>query len=92
MFIDYDFFTGFGTPFELLLEGTYLIRSKGGIVGGYSGFMSFIPELELSTSNLVYGCIALRIYSSKCTFALEVRNRYQTSELLKCYMYTVCMV
>jgi len=48
VFIDYDFFTGFGTPFELLLEGTYLIRSKGGIVGGFSGFMSFIPELELS--------------------------------------------
>ena len=48
VFIDYDFFTGFGTPFELLLEGTYLIRSKGGIVGGFSGFMTFIPELELS--------------------------------------------
>jgi len=48
VFIDYDFLTGFGTPFEMLLEGTYLIRSKGGIVGGFSGFMSFIPELELS--------------------------------------------
>ena len=48
VFVDYDFFTGFGTPFEMLLEGTYLIRSKGGVVGGFSGYMTFIPELELS--------------------------------------------
>ncbi|XP_065903484.1 putative beta-lactamase-like 1 isoform X2 [Dysidea avara] len=55
VFVDYDFFTGFGTPFEMLLEGTYLIRSKGGIVGGFSGYMTFIPELELSYVVLLNG-------------------------------------
>ena len=63
VFVDYDFFTGFGTPFEMLLEGTYLIRSKGGIVGGFSGYMTFIPELELSMFVWMYIYAYLHVYN-----------------------------
>ena len=47
-FIDYDLRTAFGSPWEMVLEGSYLIVSKGGSVNGYSGFLTFIPELQLS--------------------------------------------
>ena len=47
-FIDYDLRTAFGSPWEMILEDSYLIVSKGGSVTGYSGFISFIPELQLS--------------------------------------------
>ena len=38
----------FGSPWEMLLEKSYLIVSKGGSVTGYTGFFSFIPQLQLS--------------------------------------------
>ena len=47
-FIDYDLRSGFGSPWEVILEGSYLIISKGGSVSGFNGFLSFIPELQLS--------------------------------------------
>ena len=47
-FIDYDVKAVFGSPWEMFLEATYLIVSKGGSVSGYSGFFTFIPELQLS--------------------------------------------
>ena len=33
----------------MLLQNSYLIVKKGGLVGGYGGIISFIPELQLST-------------------------------------------
>jgi len=47
-FLDYDDGTVFGTPWEMEIEDPYLIRSKGGIITGYSGFLTFLPELQLS--------------------------------------------
>lgn len=47
-FIDYDLKTAFGAPWEMLLQNSYLIVKKGGLVGGYGGFVSFVPELQLS--------------------------------------------
>jgi len=47
-FLDYDGATVFGTPWEMAFQDSYLIRSKGGEVSGYSGFLTFLPELQLS--------------------------------------------
>jgi len=48
-FLDYDGATVWGTPWEMAFEDSYLIHSKGGQITGYSGFMTFLPELQLST-------------------------------------------
>ena len=47
-FIDYDGVTVWGTPWEMAFLDSYLVRSKGGIITGYSGLMTFLPELQLS--------------------------------------------
>ena len=48
VFMDYDLKSGFGSPWEVYPQGSYVIISKGGAYGGHSGFLSFIPELQLS--------------------------------------------
>ena len=58
-FIDYDARTVFGSPWEMFLEATYLIVSKGGSVSGYSGFFTIIPELQLSTYVVMCKCAHL---------------------------------
>ena len=52
-FIDYDLVTAFGAPWEMLLQNSYLIVKKGGLVGGYGGIVSFVPELQLSMYNQI---------------------------------------
>ena len=47
VFINPDKETGFGTPWEMLYQGNYTIRRKGGNVEGYSALFSYIPELHL---------------------------------------------
>jgi len=47
-FVDYDVKTAFGTPWELILEGSYRIVNKGGSVNGHTGYLTLIPELKLS--------------------------------------------
>lgn len=50
LFVDYvnpDYKTGFGTPWEIMYKGNYTIRTKGGNVDGYSALFGFIPELNL---------------------------------------------
>ena len=59
-FIDYNARTVFGSPWEMFLEATYLIVSKGGSVSGYSGFFTYIPELQLSLCMVM--CKCARVY------------------------------
>ncbi|XP_065902491.1 putative beta-lactamase-like 1 [Dysidea avara] len=58
-FIDYDGVTVWGTPWEMAFLDSYLVRSKGGIITGYSGLMTFLPELQLSYIILISGQIPL---------------------------------
>ncbi|XP_065903520.1 putative beta-lactamase-like 1 [Dysidea avara] len=55
-FIDYDYKTAFGTPFEMvLISGGYLIRCKGGRINGYTSYFSYSPELQLSFCMTISG-------------------------------------
>jgi len=44
-----------GTPWEILFQNTYLVRTKGGNIDGYSALLSFVPELQLGISILWNG-------------------------------------
>jgi len=48
-FLDYDGNTVFGTPWEMLFQNSYLTHSKIGLMAGYCGLLTFLPELQLST-------------------------------------------
>ena len=47
-FLDYDGVTVWGSPWDMAFQDSYLIRSKVGQIPGYTGFMTFQPELQLS--------------------------------------------
>ena len=47
MLLNPDGLTQFGTPWEMRLIQNYLVRRKGGNLLGYSGLISFIPDLQL---------------------------------------------
>ena len=56
-FLDYDGVIVWGTPWEMVFQDSYLIRSKGGAITGYIGFLTFLPELQLS----MYICVTVII-------------------------------
>jgi len=48
---------GFGTPFELLFRGGYLVRVKAGNVDGYSSIVVVVPELQLGMTFTYTGSV-----------------------------------
>ncbi|XP_003387189.1 PREDICTED: putative beta-lactamase-like 1 [Amphimedon queenslandica] len=56
-FVNPDGQSGFGTPWEILFDGNYTIRTKGGNINGYSALFSFIPELHLGINALFSGSV-----------------------------------
>ena len=66
VFVNPDKDTGFGTPWEVLYEGNYTIRTKGGNVDGYSALFSFIPQLHLGKSTNVITCTYLYSTGAYC--------------------------
>lgn len=53
VFVNADGKTGFGTPWEIMFNDNYTIRTKGGNVPGYSALFSYIPELKLSMKIII---------------------------------------
>jgi hypothetical protein len=51
-FLNPDGVTGFGTPWEIIFQTPYVIRTKGGNINGYSALFSFISELQLGVTML----------------------------------------
>jgi len=69
VFLNYDGKTLFGTPWEMVFTNTYLVRSKGGNVPGYSAQFSYIPELGLGnnyqvTINILSNIVYSKLYNT----------------------------